>query len=879
MAKTKSVGGKEYAAGEFAYVGDPNDISTWHLPIPDAAHVRDAMARFNQTGGIPANKKAGVARKIAARAKKYGIDASGFEKEYVKTAQAMSMEDRVGTVDDALDEKFGRDARGYRNHSIVSTFDNYVITRDQDGKLYKVPYSSDSTGEMNLESPQQVEVAYVPVRQAACFLAREAADTEEGYPVQIMEAGEAKGTVDGESLPHYFTSEVVAQFAAAANGARFGRRHPAPLENADDPARIAGWFSEGKVVGQSARARLHLLKNENELKAKIDAARDAGKMDLFGLSVFGYAAFKPGTVDGKKYLVSQKLGKLVSIDLVTEAGAGGKFLQVAASSVAAREISAMQDAERTSSAGTAVTQAGSENHGESRTNGGAMKERILKVLEALRAKNAGRADELKKKVEAAKDEQLPEIFTEVAEAASQEAEKAGDTTAIEKMHKEIKEAAAAVAKAHRATVIEARIKEAKLKVPAENLVREHLAALGDPTDVQVEAEIKRTREAFAAFETTGRVHAGGIQLGRNSDDKVALALAGMMGVKEALKDKECKPFRSIKEAYIHCTGDGELDFGDRGRGGFLKISEATALTSTFPNLLLDALNKRLLQDYADPGLDGVEKLVTEVDIADFKPQHRVRMGYLGDVAQVAEDAAYVDFTLPTDEQITYSAVTFGNTFPISRRTILNDDLNKIVAVPSRMGRAMTRTLKTFILNFFINNSTYAPDTTAWFTVGHNNLGTAPLSIPELIGREIALRTQTEKDSGKPIDLPLQWLMVPIHLNAIANQINNSETYNPGPNIFLPNPFYKRFGQNGENIITTGLLDQLGDFDDWYCGCLPSYSPFLEIGYVQGNRAPQMFLQNDPQAGVVFSNDRITYKVRFEFGGNILDFRPVQKNLV
>lgn len=82
-APMKSVGGKELPASAFAYVGDPKDPSTWHLPIHDEAHAQDALSRFNQAE-IPDDEKATVARKIAAKAKSFGIDTTSFEKEYVR---------------------------------------------------------------------------------------------------------------------------------------------------------------------------------------------------------------------------------------------------------------------------------------------------------------------------------------------------------------------------------------------------------------------------------------------------------------------------------------------------------------------------------------------------------------------------------------------------------------------------------------------------------------------------------------------------------------------------------------------------------------------------------------------------------------------------
>ena len=65
---------KEIPHGEFAYV-DKDGVG--HLPIEDEAHIRNAMARFNQTD-MPPDAKAGAKAKICSAAKKHGIDASGF---------------------------------------------------------------------------------------------------------------------------------------------------------------------------------------------------------------------------------------------------------------------------------------------------------------------------------------------------------------------------------------------------------------------------------------------------------------------------------------------------------------------------------------------------------------------------------------------------------------------------------------------------------------------------------------------------------------------------------------------------------------------------------------------------------------------------------
>jgi Escherichia/Staphylococcus phage prohead protease len=80
-AKTKKVDGADLPASCFAYVGDPDKTDTWKLPInfpgdeeKTKAHIRNALARFDQTQGIPEAERPKVLAKIHAAAKKYGID-------------------------------------------------------------------------------------------------------------------------------------------------------------------------------------------------------------------------------------------------------------------------------------------------------------------------------------------------------------------------------------------------------------------------------------------------------------------------------------------------------------------------------------------------------------------------------------------------------------------------------------------------------------------------------------------------------------------------------------------------------------------------------------------------------------------------------------
>lgn len=79
---TKRVAGENLTKDAFAYVGDENKKSTWHLPIKfkDEAktkrHIRNAISRFDQTDMPNKEEKAKAWDRIVAAAKKYGIQVS-----------------------------------------------------------------------------------------------------------------------------------------------------------------------------------------------------------------------------------------------------------------------------------------------------------------------------------------------------------------------------------------------------------------------------------------------------------------------------------------------------------------------------------------------------------------------------------------------------------------------------------------------------------------------------------------------------------------------------------------------------------------------------------------------------------------------------------
>ncbi len=71
MAELDTKDRERLSDSQFAYIDRDGEE---HLPINDASHVRNAMARFNQTTFQSKTAKEGARRKILKAAERYGIE-------------------------------------------------------------------------------------------------------------------------------------------------------------------------------------------------------------------------------------------------------------------------------------------------------------------------------------------------------------------------------------------------------------------------------------------------------------------------------------------------------------------------------------------------------------------------------------------------------------------------------------------------------------------------------------------------------------------------------------------------------------------------------------------------------------------------------------
>ena len=186
-------------------------------------------------------------------------------------------------------------------------------------------------------------------------------------------------------------------------------------------------------------------------------------------------------------------------------------------------------------------------------------------------------------------------------------------------------------------------------------------------------------------------------------------------------DRAEKKFENLGELYRYYTGDRDFTgrFNPKGLPPELRASAAIS-ENTFPDALANTLNRFLSAgykqaNYFEDALISQRKPATHLHEGSF-----VELGFWTDLPTLDPEAEdYPDMPALTDSTNTFDLLQKGLVIPVSRRTILSDDVGLLPALIDRIGRVARKTHARYVWDFFVNNSN-CNDGTAWFTVGHGN---------------------------------------------------------------------------------------------------------------------------------------------------------------
>lgn len=282
-------------------------------------------------------------------------------------------------------------------------------------------------------------------------------------------------------------------------------------------------------------------------------------------------------------------------------------------------------------------------------------------------------------------------------------------------------------------------------------------------------------------------------------------------------------------------------------------------TSDFPLLLSNVAAKTLRASY-----DIIPRtflpFCRQVNLPDFKPRTIVELSEASDLQLVREGAEYKYGTFIEGGE-TWRIFTYGLILPISRETIINDDMNAFTRVPGLLGASAARKESDLVYAILTGNPLMG-DGYNLFHANHKNLSNALLNVTGLGAMKSLLRTQKGLAAKDTLNLEAKYLIVPGALETIAGQLNGEIAPTKVSDV---NPF-----RNSYQTIVEGRLDNASTLE-YYMSADPAVQDTIEYGYLEGQEGPYI----ESQEG--FTRDGVQIKIREDFGAKAASFRGLAKS--
>jgi hypothetical protein len=396
-------------------------------------------------------------------------------------------------------------------------------------------------------------------------------------------------------------------------------------------------------------------------------------------------------------------------------------------------------------------------------------------------------------------------------------------------------------------------------------------------------------EPSAAYPTPSLVVPfGSVREGHSPKDLAQAALDVWFGneIDEDLKPKVGR-ISSLKEYYVQVTGDVNFDGVYDPRYSVMReaLPTAAALVGsppqgggvTFSGLFGTSMNRALVRLYRQQNR-WWEPIVQKTDLSNMKQQDRIRTHNFGSLTERTQDGVeYTELTWGETVE-TYSPTEYGNVVTVGRRALIDDDTRAIQRMPQHLARSAIVTINEYMSNLFTQNSGNGPALADTFQVFNaaNHQGNR---VTDAFSRAALLNLRTvmmkfNDDAGKRLDIIPRHLLGPVDLEDsmwevwVSGQV--PESANNAQNIVADS-------QRGiRNVIT---VPQWTDTNNWYLMADPADADGIELGFLFGREEPELLSQQDPLSGLVWTNDVMSFKVRWDFGADWLDFRAAAGSIV
>ena len=336
------------------------------------------------------------------------------------------------------------------------------------------------------------------------------------------------------------------------------------------------------------------------------------------------------------------------------------------------------------------------------------------------------------------------------------------------------------------------------------------------------------------------------------------AVASRMGVDVDLKGNQFASAR-FSDIARAITGDS-ANFGLSNAD----VANRAMATTDFPLLLLQAGNRKIIEDF-DKEEHTYKMWVQEEDVQDFRTNTDITTQTAGgQLDKVLENGELKDVEIGEGAE-TWNIDTYGNRFTITRKMIVNDDLNAFTDMLSNVTERAGNLANTMVYDLLRGTGSQSgylmADGLAIFDAGHSNVATDVFDSAgvALEAGILAMRSQTLANGTTRANIAPKYLFVPAELEVTARVLLGSMgNVGDNKNAGVINPY-----QGVVQVIVDGNLTGT----EWY---LATGRRTIKAGYLSGTgRRP--LLQVDSNA---LSNT--SFEGIFDFGVMAQDYRGLYK---
>jgi HK97 family phage prohead protease len=297
----------------------------------------------------------------------------------------------------------------------------------------------------------------------------------------------------------------------------------------------------------------------------------------------------------------------------------------------------------------------------------------------------------------------------------------------------------------------------------------------------------------------------------------------MMGTEPSAGARQFMAFGFADHAALSLRAAGEAGLGALSREGILH--RAMHGTSDFANLLTGAGNRTLRAGY-DVAASPLKSLAQHVTAGDFRNNDILDLGGFGTLSEVTEHGELTG-TTTIESKTSWKLKTYGATFALTRRALINDDLGAFGRIPTELGKAAAETENAALAALLLSNPVMG-DGVALFHASHGNLATTTgVPVPTTLSEaRLAMRKQRGL-TGELIAVTPKFLVVGPELETGAEQVLSAIQATMVEDVNV-------FAGKLQLLVEPRIAD-----GKWYLFAAPSEAAVLLLGHLASAPGPQI----------------------------------------